>query len=370
MTASVSVIVPAYNAALTIAETLECIAAQNRRPLDVIVVDDGSKDDTASIARTFADRLSGLKVVTVENGGVSRARNIAIAAARGDIIAPVDADDLWHETYLAKLCGRLEALGPGAAFAYCHWRRTDNEGRTSEHNDVVLIEGMAFYRLLSYNFVANGSNYVFWRQAYDRAGGFDQQMPGSEDYEMQLRLAWRGEVGCVPERLVGYRDTPASLSKHWRLMAEYHLQLVHILRRKLPQADAKAMRQALADAYLHYHTIIGRHRVGTWGEAAKHFVLGTLRDPLRFVYYLGAQYKGRLYQKLGELRGDAPPRITPDYFGKHFLSISPTRTDQTILPRFTRLRIADAETFDRARAAELSLPPPPPSNLVLPGSLV
>lgn len=370
MAASISVIVPAYNAERTLAETLDCVVRQSRQPLEVIVVDDGSKDNTAQLARAYADRLPGLKVIVVENGGVSRARNIAMAEARGDVIAPLDADDLWHETYLEKVCGRLEALGPDAGFAYSHWRRTDFEGRVVEHNDTVAIGGMAFYRLLTYNFVANGSNYLFWRHQSSAVGGFDQQMPGSEDYELQLRLAWRGEVGCVPERLVAYRDTPGSLSKRWRLMADYHIFLVETLRRKLPGADRKAMRRAHSEAHLHYNIIIVLHKAGTGLEAIRHLVLGTLRDPMRFVFYFGAQYKGRLFRKFGELAGEAQPTVTPDYFGRHFLTISPTRSDQTILPRFTRLRIADAEQLDRARAAELGLPPPPPSEVLLPTSLV
>src|SRR5690606_5731950 len=121
MDAKISVIIPAYNAANTVTETLDSVARQTRRPFEVIVVDDGSVDSTAEIVRSFANRLPRLQIIGTPNGGVSRARNAGIAAATGDIIAPLDADDLWQPTYLERLCGRLERLGPNAAFVYCSW---------------------------------------------------------------------------------------------------------------------------------------------------------------------------------------------------------------------------------------------------------
>ena len=112
-----SVIVPACNAIRTLAATLAGIAAQTKPPLEVIVVDDASTDGTVEIAETFSTRLPSLRVVRqAKNGGVSRTRNTGLAASRGDLLAFLDADDLWHPTYLAKMVEALQAR-PDASVA-------------------------------------------------------------------------------------------------------------------------------------------------------------------------------------------------------------------------------------------------------------
>ena len=92
---AVSIIIPAYNAAATIGETLRCVTAQSHRNLDIIVVDDGSDDATARIVAEHAGADGRIRLVSKNNGGVASARNLGVAKARSDILAFVDADDLW-----------------------------------------------------------------------------------------------------------------------------------------------------------------------------------------------------------------------------------------------------------------------------------
>ena len=114
----IAVVVPAYNAARTLARTLESALNQTHRALEVLVVDDGSSDGTAALAREFSERDSRLRVIVQPNGGVARARNRGIQEARAKYVAPLDADDLWHPTKLAKQLAVLSAApagtGPGA----------------------------------------------------------------------------------------------------------------------------------------------------------------------------------------------------------------------------------------------------------------
>lgn len=355
MTTGISVIVPAYNAEATLAAALDCIVRQTRQPLEVIVVDDGSTDRTAEIAQSYASRLPGLRVKSVTNGGVSRARNLAIGEARGEIVAPLDADDLWHETYLAKLCGRLEHMGRQAAFAYCFWRRVDVAGRVRGPNNIVAVDGMGFYRLLAYNYVGNGSNYVFWRHRLLEVGGYDETLPGTEDYLIQLCLAWRGAVGSVAERLVGYRDTPGSLSKDFRLMAECQLVGLQQLWRAFPQIDKREMQRAFSDAYLRLHFVVRAFGLGTPVESTKFLLLGLRYDPLRFFHRLAAALAASL---TGRTSAPAAP-----FEGDLFADVDPGRNYPTSLPSFTRIRIRDAEQPDHRRARDLGLEPPPPPRL-------
>lgn len=365
MGASISVIIPAYNATLTLAETLGSVAGQTRVPHEVIVIDDGSADDTAEIALRFADRLPRLQVISTPNGGVSRARNIGIAAASGDIVAPLDADDLWHPTYLERLGARLEQLGPDAAFAYCSWWHIDSEGLISGRNEVVLVEGVAFYRLLAHNYVGNGSNTLMWRHRLLAAGGFDERLRGNEDYNLQARLAWGGPVGAVPERLVAYRNRPHSLSKQWRLMAEQGIFMLERLRRDLP-ADRRAMDWALSSAHLHFYFVVAQFRAAGWLEGIRHLLIGARYDPFRTVARIESSVKYRLRQRLLQLLGRVHVDAVPEVAGRRFTEVSSTAEWPVHLPRFTLLRVLESEALDTARAADLGLAPPPPTVLEFP----
>jgi glycosyltransferase involved in cell wall biosynthesis len=98
----VSVIVPAFNAATTLAEALGSALAQTYKNIEILVVDDGSTDATAAIAREFAAADGRVSLVRRSNGGIAAARNSGIAVSKGAYIAPLDADDLWHPTKIEK----------------------------------------------------------------------------------------------------------------------------------------------------------------------------------------------------------------------------------------------------------------------------
>ncbi len=363
--ASISDIVPAYNASRTLAETLDSVARQTRVPFEVVVVDDGSSDDTVQVAQRYTDILPRLQVISVQNGGVSRARNIAIAASSGDIIAPLDADDLWHPTYLERTCAALERLGQGAGFAYCFWRGIDFQGRVASLNEVVIVEGIGFYRLLAHNYVGNGSNYVLWRHRLQAVGAFDERLLGNEDFNLQLRLAWTGPVGAVPERLVGYRNSPNSLSKQWRVMAEHGITMLRRLRKELP-AQPRAMDWALSSAHLRFHFVVVLFGAGTWLEGTRHLLIGTWYDPMRTLSRASASVRYRLHRRIAMLRGRWAPQGAPDISGRHFFDVDPTANWPNPLMHFTRLRVQESEALDRERAAELALPAPRKTELEFP----
>ena len=121
----VSVIVPAYNAAATIGETLRSALAQTYPQLEVLVVDDGSTDATADIVRSFVARDPRVRLLQQANAGVAAARNLAIAQSRGAYVAPLDADDLWHPQKIALQLEALRRGGPRVGVVYCWWRVID-----------------------------------------------------------------------------------------------------------------------------------------------------------------------------------------------------------------------------------------------------
>ena len=117
--ALVSVIIPAFNAAANIRQTLNSVLAQTYQEIEVIVVDDGSSDATSAIVEEFVARDPRFQLVRQSNAGVGAARNTAIRKARGKYIAPLDADDFWFPEKLEKQVACIEQCGDETGLVYC-----------------------------------------------------------------------------------------------------------------------------------------------------------------------------------------------------------------------------------------------------------
>jgi glycosyltransferase involved in cell wall biosynthesis len=233
----VSVVVPAFNAVETLARTLESIMAQTYRHLEILVVDDGSKDGTCELAEKFAQRDARIRVLTKMNGGVASARNLGILEAKGEYVAPVDADDLWHPTKIEKQLRVMLASGPGTGFVYCCYRTIDEDDRVKGDAPVYQVRGRVLNRHVLVNFVGNGSALLMRRAAALECGGYDtslreQGLQGAEDFLLQLQLASRYHVEVVPEYLVGYRRSRNAMSEDVERMA-----LSYIMAHKKLQAQ-------------------------------------------------------------------------------------------------------------------------------------
>ena len=204
----VSVVIPTFNSAPLVVEAVESVLAQTRPADEVIVVDDGSTDDTAARVKAFGDRV---KYVHQPNARVAAARNTGLAHATGDIVAFLDADDAWHprklERQLAVLAARpdigLLATGltpwPGAFAA-------------PAGDPMTNTAALPLDRMLLTNRIAT-SSVVVRKTVLDRIGAFDTELFGPEDYDLWLRAGQVSAAGVLTEPLTGYRDTPGSLGK-------------------------------------------------------------------------------------------------------------------------------------------------------------
>lgn len=213
----VTVVIPVYNGAVTIAETLRSVLDQSHRLLEVIIIDDGSTDGT--LAAVVAEAGGDPRVMLIEqrNQGVATARNAGIARASGSYIAFLDADDIWFEHKLAKQLQALRSAGSRAGLCYCGYVEIDDAGNRRNNQSCPTISGNVLRRLCGWNFVGNGSSLLVRREALDVIGGFDPSLrdrgaQGCEDYDLLLRLADRYEFAVVPEILVGYRIGTQSMS--------------------------------------------------------------------------------------------------------------------------------------------------------------
>jgi glycosyltransferase involved in cell wall biosynthesis len=273
-------VIPAHNAARTLAHTLGSLVAQTVQPNEVILVDDGSTDATAAIASDFLRRLPNLRVISVRHQGVSAARNTAIHASRSDYIAPLDSDDVWHPTYLEKMLTRCKQAGDDLGFVYCLFRSIDLGGQVISSGGRYEVEGSGFYQMLVFNYVGNGSGAVFLRSRALSVGLYDENRTGNEDFLVHLRLAWAGTVHCVPEYLVGYRDVPGSLSKRYAYMSEDQLKLLASLPAIFPGIDPLPVRWSAAAIHSRYVYIILILRDGRLRDVPLHLLMAARLDLL------------------------------------------------------------------------------------------
>lgn len=206
----ISALIPTYNRAVYLAGALESVLGQTRPPDEVIVVDDGSTDETPSVVRRFGEAVRYLRQ---ENAGPSVARNLGMGSARGDYVALLDSDDEWLPTFLEALEAALLSR-PGAALYYAGGSYIDSVGGDlPEQPDLVEHpQELLYRRLLRGNYVMP-SGVLLKRLAALDVGLFDPAIRGLEDWDLWLRLARAGHhfVG-VRERLIRYRVHPHSLS--------------------------------------------------------------------------------------------------------------------------------------------------------------
>lgn len=220
---TISVIVPVYNGAATIASTLRSVFAQTWLDFELIVVDDGSIDDTVAVVDAFtggggslAKQNRRLRLVSQTNQGQAIARNRGIAESRGEFVAFLDADDWWLPQKLEWQLAALRA-DPAAGLAYCWTELVDNAGQPTGNRVSSPFAGWAYAPLLVTDFVASGSNPLVRRSALEAVGGFNPARVPSEDWDLWLRLAQRYPLALVPEPLVLYRQRPTSSSDNvWR----------------------------------------------------------------------------------------------------------------------------------------------------------
>ncbi|MDE2466892.1 MAG: glycosyltransferase family 2 protein [Alphaproteobacteria bacterium] len=215
----VSVVIPCYNASSTLAATLRSVLAQTYPAIEVIAVDDASRDGTLAILREFAaifgDRL---KIVALEhNRGSAGARNAGIDIAQGSYLALLDADDEWFPMKTARQVDHLRSH-PGDVLVGCGAQEflTAGQATAINGNRVPTIGPTAWRMMLEYSYFV--PSMVMARMEHVRAiGGFDTRRYVVDDQDFLIRLAARGNVAMVPELLVNIGYDPMSLSHRNRL---------------------------------------------------------------------------------------------------------------------------------------------------------
>jgi glycosyltransferase involved in cell wall biosynthesis len=206
------------------------VRAQTHRALEIIVVDDGSIDATAEIAQRHADEDERVHVLRQANAGVAAARNAGWERSQADLIAFVDADDLWAPTKIERQLQALMQAGPEAGLVYCWTARIDRDGKVFMLPQGRRFEGDVLQEIARSNFVGSGSAALIRRQALIDAGGFEPRLraagaQGCEDWLLYCRVAERYAFALAPEYLVGYRFMPGNMSSDRPRMFRSHMMM-------------------------------------------------------------------------------------------------------------------------------------------------
>jgi len=264
----VSVIVPTYNQAPFVAATVESALAQTYPNVEIIVVDDGSTDDTQAVLATYRDRIHYLYQ---ENRGLAAARNAGFLASHGDYVHFLDSDDLIPPDKLARHVAILEAE-PGFGLVYSAWQQVNADGTEILGQLRPNRQGHLLKELLRRDFFFFPSAAVLRRACLERVGLFDESLRWGEDADMWLRLARAGYAfGYLDQPLLQYRIHAQSMTA--RVNPQQVQGWLAVLNKffadpELP-ADVRAL-EAAAHAVLHYETAGRYYRQGALAPAQHH----------------------------------------------------------------------------------------------------
>jgi glycosyltransferase involved in cell wall biosynthesis len=212
----VSAIIPTYNRSHTVCSAIDSVLAQTYSPIEIIVVDDGSSDETEVKLRRYGSKV---RVIRQPNAGAAAARNTGVRASRGEIVAFLDSDDIWLPEKTGKQVAALRAAGRSACCCVSNMRLCFNGGRTGTSFELaglnqLLPEGLWLNpaEVLATRFMMFNQGVIIRRESFENLGGFDETLKLLEDYDLALRLSLQGSWAFVSEPLVVWRQSEDSLS--------------------------------------------------------------------------------------------------------------------------------------------------------------
>lgn len=229
---AVSVVIPAYNAAWCIRKAIDSVLAQEFRDFELLVVNDGSTDDTADVLATYGDAI---QVVPQRNGGLANARNAGIRESRGEFVAFLDADDWWLSGKLTRQVDLLRTR-PSIGFASTAARVEDPDGRLLNVWACTACTGPFLPRLFGANgdVAGSGSAVMARRRLFVEVGGFDESLRSLEDVDMWMRLAAVVDYACIDEPLAVVIKRPGSMSRNLEVMKDASVRVMTKNRHLLP----------------------------------------------------------------------------------------------------------------------------------------
>jgi glycosyltransferase involved in cell wall biosynthesis len=234
----VSVVVPCFNQAHFLSEAIDSVLAQTHPAVEVVVVDDGSDDNSYEVA----GRHPGVRRIRQSNRGVAAARNLGLGESSGSYAVFLDADDrlLPHAAAVG-----MEALAkrPHIAFAAGMSRDIRGDGQPMEGQRQPLVTQDHYLRLLEDCFIWSGSSMVYRRAAIEAVGGFNESLVAADDYELYLKLAYSHPVYCHDTVVTEYRRHGSNTTRNAAVVLTSQLEVLRGQRSRLRGRRERAARR-------------------------------------------------------------------------------------------------------------------------------
>lgn len=276
----VTVVIAAYNAGDFIDASVESALTQSGVPLEVIVVNDGSTDDTSRRLAAWSDRR--LRVIEKPNGGYASALNAGILASQGVYVGILDADDIWLPGKLAKHI-QIHEQDPGLDVTFSWVRVIDERGQSIRRPCPRWRGTVSFSQLLGDYMLRTCSSVVMRREAAERAGPLDSTLIRCIDVEFFLRVSLLRDNNfrAVPEVLTLYRRHRVQRTRDWRLMQHGWKQVLESIRPRAPQQTASV--EGLAHSNLLRYLSGLAYEDGNFRDAIRLVGRSIARSPMRFL---------------------------------------------------------------------------------------
>lgn len=279
---NISVIIPNYNYGRFIGVAIESALAQTLPPIEIIVVDDGSTDDSAQIVESFGGKV---RLIRQQNGGVGKARNVGAASSTGDFLAFLDADDVWIADKLEKQMRLFEDESVG--YVSCGMREFNTESGETISEFIPAGEDWTTENVLLFKtpIVASGSAFVVRKSVFEQVGGFDENpnLHPSEDWDFACRVLNVACIHATPELLVDYRNHGGN----------GHLKIPRFERSMLLAfekafGDSSKYRSIKNEAYGNLHKIFAGSyfQAGDYANFFKHTLKSIRNSPQSLIHFL------------------------------------------------------------------------------------
>ncbi len=275
----VSVIIPNYNYEKFIAQTIESVLSQTHKELEILVIDDESKDNSIEVLESFGDKIT---VIRQKNAGVSAARNNGIQKSNGEFIAFLDADDLWKPAKIEKQLEKFEE-DETIGLVHCSVELIDLNNEVIGENREGMEGDVAeeFLKFQKGVVIGAGSTGLVRRKVFDEIGGFDLRLSTAADWDFSYRLATKYKIGFVREPLVQYRLHGTNM--HGNIGVMEHDMLIGF--EKAFENGAKVDK---SKCYSNLHlTLSGSYFYAKqYTQFAKHLLKSIYLNPLNFGYFI------------------------------------------------------------------------------------
>ena len=327
----VSVVIPCYNHARFLGEAIESVLAQTYPRVEIIVVDDGSKDNTGEVAALYPS----VHYVRQNNQGLAAARNAGLRRSQGDILVFLDADDRLLPDALEHAVHHL-LTSPESAFVSGRYRYINEDGSIMHEYSQKPADPDPYAAFLQGNYIGMHATVAYRRAVIEAEGGFNPSLPACEDYDLYLRIARNHPVSVHDHLVAEYRQHTNNMSRDPRLMLKTALAILNS-NREYARADKKyldAYRTGITAWREHYSEDFFEQIQKKWSHRQIRMIPGLAASWFRYAPY---QFAGYTFWNAAGLAMQGVHRVVPPSVRRLLVK----RQDDSFIPPKGKVRFGD-----------------------------